>query len=270
VSVDLSGRHMFVVPAYGNSAWLDRCLESLQQQTSQSPILITTSTPSEYLDEIARKRGIEIEVNPVSGGIGADWNFALSRAPRQWVTLAHQDDWYAPTYVERCLRIAARTDEAILVFAAAMETMGSTGTQVQNSRVKRIICDGVFLGAASIRSRMRKRLLLSFGNPIPCPSVMVNRFAVPDFTFSEQMKSNLDWIAWLDLARRPGSFAYVREPLVHRTIHSDAATVTWLEQRAAEDERVLRELWPRPVAAVLGRLYARGLRQYDRLGTRER
>ena len=150
-----------------------------------------------------------------------------------------------------------------------METMADTGAQVRNSRVKRIICDGVFLGAASICSPMRKRLLLSFGNPIPCPSVMVNRSAAPDFTFSEQMKSNLDWVAWLDLARRQGSFAYVREPLVHRTIHSDAATVTWLEQRAAEDERVLRELWPRPVATVIARLYARGLRQYDRLGARE-
>ena len=116
----------------------------------------------------------------------------------------------------------------------------------------------------------RKRLLLSFGNPIPCSSVMLNRAAVPDFTFSEQLKSNLDWVAWLDLAGRPGAFVYIREPLVHRTIHSEAATVVSLEHRAAEDVSVLQRLWPRPIADVLVRLYTRGLRQYDPMDARPR
>ncbi len=87
---------MFVVPVYGKPVWLDRCLESLRTQTTPSPILITTSTPSAYLDEVARRGRVAIEVNPVCGGIGADWNFALSRAATPWVTLAHQDDWYSP------------------------------------------------------------------------------------------------------------------------------------------------------------------------------
>ena len=99
---------------------------------------------------------------------------------------------------------------------------------------------------------------------------MLNRAAARDLAFSEQMKSNLDWAAWLELARRPGAFGYIREPLVHRTIHSEAATVVSLEDRAAEDVAVLRQLWPRPIADVLLRLYTRGLRQYDPMGARPR
>jgi glycosyltransferase involved in cell wall biosynthesis len=265
MSARAADEHMFVVPVFGKPVWLDRCLESLQRQTTPSSILITTPTPSGYLDEVARGRGVAIEVNPVSRGIGADWNFALSRATRPWVTLAHQDDWYAPTYVERCLQTAARVGEATLVFTAALETRSDTGEPVPNARIKQLICGGVFLGAAAIRSPLRKRMLLSFGNPIPCPAVMINRSTAPGLAFSERLKSNLDWVAWLDLARQPGAFAYVPDPLVHRTIHREAATVVSLAQRAAEDADVLRQLWPRPVASVLVRLYARGLRQYDPL-----
>ena len=256
---------MFVVPVYGQPPWLDRCLESLQRQTVASPILMTTATPSEYLTGIARRRGVEVQVNPVGRGIGADWNFALSRATRRWVTLAHQDDWYDPTYVERCLQAAATAGDTAMVFTASAETRDDTGEPVPNARVKHLICGAVFLGASAVRSRFRKRLLLAFGNPIPASAVMINRVAAADLTFSEQMKSNLDWLAWLDLARRPGAFAYVRDPLVHRTIHREAATVVALEARGLEDEFVLRRLWPRPVAGMIVRLYALSLRQYGPL-----
>jgi glycosyltransferase involved in cell wall biosynthesis len=253
---------MFVVPVYGQPPWLDRCIESLQRQTVPSRILITTATPSEFLTGIARRRGVEVEVNPVSRGIGADWNFALSRATRRWVTLAHQDDWYDLTYAERCLQAAATAGDATIVFTASAETRDDTGEPVPNARIKHLIRTAAFLGAPAVRSRFRKRLLLAFGNPIPASAVMINRAAAPDLTFSEQMKSNLDWVAWLELARRPGAFAYVRETLVHRTIHREAATVVALEERGIEDEFVLRRLWPRPVAGMIVRLYALSLRQY--------
>src|SRR5205085_2667951 len=72
--------HTFVVPAYGQPAWLERCVESLQAQTTVRPrIVITTSTPSAWLQEIASRRGVPLEVNPVSAGIASDWNFALTR-----------------------------------------------------------------------------------------------------------------------------------------------------------------------------------------------
>ena len=218
------------------------------------------------LTETAARYGVPLVVNPVSAGIAADWNFALGRVHHGWVTLAHQDDWYAPSYTERCLAAASQTRDAVLVFTAASEVKQGTDTEVWNTRIKRLLCAAAFAGRPAIRTPMRKRLLLSFGNPIPCPTVMIDRSAAPHFMFAQGWKSNLDWVAWLDLARRPGAFVYVRAPLVHRRVHDVAATVTFITARAAEDARVLRSLWPAPLASILTSLYGAGRAQYQGLG----
>jgi len=256
---------MFVVPACGRPAWIERCLDSLERQTHPSAVLITTSTPNGYLSDIARRRGVALEVNPSAGGIASDWNFALSRATRPWVTLAHQDDSYAPDYVESCLGAAARTGEPLLVFTRAIEEFRNGRQWSPNTVIKQLMCDGVFLGRTSIHAPSQKLLLLRFGDPIPCSTVMINRRRVPDFAFAEGWRCSLDWWAWLALARTPGAFAYVRRPLVRRAVHAEGATVAWLDHRAAEDERILRELWPRPIAIALSALYSLGRRRYEQL-----
>jgi hypothetical protein len=104
--------------------------------------------------------------------------------------------------------------------------------------------------------------LLSLGNPICCPSVMFNRRSVDDFRFPGGFETNLDWMAWLDLARRPGGFVYVRECLVSKGVHADSETTATIANRAREreDRAIFDTLWPRPVAAVLATLYKFGYR----------
>ena len=261
----MDGAHAFVVPAFGRPPWLAECLESLQQQTVRSRILIATSTPNEHITEIARRSGIEVRVNPTSAGIASDWNFAIVLAPARWVTLAHQDDWYAPTYTERCLTAAARSRAPLMVFSSALERTTDRAV-TQHPRIKRLLCETAFLGQPTIGSSWRKRLLLSFGDPIPCPTVMLNRALRPGFLFPPGFDTALDWAAWLDLARQPGDFVYVREPLVHRRVHPSSATHVHLASRKEEDERVLKSLWPAPIAGLIGRLYAAGRRKYENPG----
>jgi glycosyl transferase family 2 len=256
---------MFVLPAFEEPEWIDRCLESIQQQTTASPVVITTSTPNAYLQAVASRRRVPLIVNPESRGIAADWNFALQHGDAAWVTVAHQDDWYEPHYVESCLEAAAAARDAILVFTDATERTHGATADVSNTRVKRWLSRLAFGRRASIRSPFRKRLLLSFGNPIPCPAVMINRPAVPEFRFPEGWKSNLDWSAWVTLARHPGAFVRVPRPLVHRTLHPTAATTRSLAARAIEDDRMFRELWPWPLAFVLGLVYAASRRPYAKL-----
>jgi glycosyltransferase involved in cell wall biosynthesis len=258
--------HMFVVPAYGEPQWLERCLDSLERQTHASRIAIATSTPNAYLEAIATRRRLPLIVNPRSGaGIGADWNFALAQADADWVSLAHQDDWYDPEYVAVCLDAATAAPDALLAFTDATETIDGDPRVLTNTRVKRALCAMAFVTSRSIRSRLRRRLLLAFGNPIPCPSVMFNRRAIGSFQFDEGWKSNLDWRAWLTLADRPGAFVYVPRRLVHRTVHANATTTRDLSDRAIEDDRMLHTIWPAPIAAALSRVYARSRRQYEPL-----
>jgi glycosyltransferase involved in cell wall biosynthesis len=245
-----------VVPAFGEPRWLDRCVESLQRQSVPTHVLITTSTPNAYLSSIARLRQIPIIVNSVAAGIASDWNFALAQARSEWVSLAHQDDWYERDYVESCLNAVKAAPNAVLLYTDATETIEGRTGDLMNTRVKRLISNLAFLTSRSIESPWRKRLLLSFGNPIPCPSVMLSRRALPTFSFPDGWKSNLDWRAWFTLALQPGAFVYVSRRLVHRTLHLDGATTRALADRAQEDARMFKELWPAPVAAALNRLYA--------------
>ena len=216
----MTAKHTFVVPAFGEPPWLERCLQSLRQQTVPSRILITTSTPNAYLSATADRLQIPMVVNPISAGIASDWNFALKHADSEWVSLAHQDDWYEADFLESSLNVADRIESIILVFTAATESREGSSDSGTNPRIKRAICAVTFLSQPLIRATLRKRLLLSFGNPIPCPSVMLNTRVLPTFRFPDGWRSNLDWIAWLQLAGEPGAFAYVPRALVHRTLHA--------------------------------------------------
>lgn len=257
----MDAAHAFVVPAFGQPPWLAQCLDSLTRQTVRSRIVIATSTPNDHISGIARRFDVPVRVNPVAAGIGPDWNFALAAVDTRWVTLAHQDDWYAPAYTERCLVAAGKAAAPLLVFSSALEREDDRA-EAQHPRVKRLLCEMAFLGQTAIASPRRKTLLLSFGDPIPCPTVMLHRSALPDFAFPSGFDAALDWAAWLELARRPGEFVYVREALVQRRVHLASATHVHLDARQQEDDTILRSLWPRPIAAAIGALYAAGRRRY--------
>jgi glycosyltransferase involved in cell wall biosynthesis len=47
--------HCFVIPAYKNSPYLENCIQSLLKQTVKSEIILTTSTPSTFIEELAKK-----------------------------------------------------------------------------------------------------------------------------------------------------------------------------------------------------------------------
>jgi glycosyl transferase family 2 len=253
---DIRASHTFVVPAFGEPAWLERCVVSLLGQTRRSPVVIATSTPNSHIASVAHLTGVPVIVNDRGGGIARDWNFALAQAATPWVTLAHQDDWYDPGYTEACLLAAGQVDQPIIVFTDATETIEGSDATLMNTRVKRAISGSVFGPSRSITSLWRKRMLLSFGNPIACPSVMINLHAAAGFRFPEGWKSNLDWSAWFALAQQPGAFVYVARRLVHRTMHLGAETTRALADRAREDAQMFRMLWPAPIAAALNLLYS--------------
>jgi hypothetical protein len=251
--------HAFVVPAFGESPWLDGCLASIAAQThGASEVLVTTSTPNAAMLDTARRHRVPVRVNDRRGGIGSDWNYALAATGAPWVTLAHQDDCYDPTYVARLLEALQREPDALMGFCDFSEVtaLGPRAMHV-NLRVKRWLCDRAFRGRTAIREPDDKRRLLAFGNPIGCPAVVLNRARVPGFAFAEDLASNLDWDAWLRLAELPGAFVRVAEPLVVRRIHRASETSALIadRRRASEDRAMFARLWPMPVASAIAFLY---------------
>lgn len=252
--------HTFVVPAYGRSPHLAQCLASLQRQTRPSVVVVATSTPWDGLESLVAAFGARLVVHGPNAGIGRDWNVALAQAGTPWVTIAHQDDLYLPTFTERTLALATRRADVVLVatgYGELLEPEGRRRTRSPMLAIKRGLVELAFLGRDAVASAGAKRRLLRFGCPIACPSVTL-RLSPEGFSFREDLKVDLDWDAWLRLADKPGAFAYDRGALMLHRIHRGSETSAGVRAgvRAAEDRMMFERLWPAPVARLLTRAYA--------------
>jgi glycosyltransferase involved in cell wall biosynthesis len=256
--------HSFVIPVYDAAPHLAALIESLQAQTGlRSEILLSSSTPSTELTAISKRFGLPLHINSQRIDIAADWNFALAMAKTQFVTLAHQDDIFEPGYVVQLGSALRRNPHAFLAFCDYSEhtPLGARPVNI-NLTIKRLLRRRAFGVRECITEARDKMRLLSLGNPICCPSVMLNRRSTEDFRFPGGFKTNLDWMAWLELARRPGGFVYIPECLVSKGVHADSETTATIANRAREreDRAIFDTLWPRPVAAALATLYKFGYR----------
>lgn len=258
---DKAGRHCFVVPAYGTSPHLSQCLESLRAQTcAGSEIVVSTSTPSDMLESMSAAYGARYHVHDAGGGIGRDWNAALAAAVGDWVTIAHQDDVYLPDFVRATLDRVDAAPDASLVMTGYAELLGDSAAVRAGTpmlRVKSLLLELGFAGRSQVRSEGDKLRLLRFGCPVPCPSVTLGP-ALRSLRFREDLKVDLDWEAWIRAARIAGAFCYDRRTLMHHRIHADSETSAGVRGgvRAREDAEMFNVLWPRPIAALLSRLYA--------------
>jgi len=254
--------HTFAIPVYLAAPSLGTLIESLRAQgDARSEILLASSTPSAELDAFAKMHALPLHINPQRIDIATDWNFALAAAQTELVTLAHQDDRFASSYVTRLSSALRAHPGAVLAFCDYSEhtPLGARAINI-NLRIKRALCSRAFGPRECIADTRDKVRLLSLGNPICCPSVMFDRSALPDFRFPGGFRTNLDWMAWLELARRPGGFVYVRESLVSKGVHAGSATTATIanRDRQREDRALFEALWPRPVAAALAALYRLG------------
>ena len=256
-------QHSFVVPAYGESPYLKDCLSRLTRQTVGGEVIMTTSTPSSFLEWIAGEFNIPYYINPgPERGIAADWNFALSKASGPLVTIAHQDDLYDLRYRERILASAGKygADDLLMLFTGYEDLVnGSVRKQSRNALVKQLLLWPYFFTKV-LKSRFMKRSILLFGDPVCCPAVTLNQRTIGDFSFSSQYSCVLDWFAWYELAQKKGAFIYVPDKLVQHRIHAGSETTAQLNsgRRREEEREMFERIWGKFPAALLTRLYSLG------------
>lgn len=250
--------HSFAVCAYKESPYLESALESLVKQSEKSDIFICTSTPCEYIENIANKFGIQYYVGNHKSGIGRDWNFAYSKAKTDYVTIAHQDDIYERNYTKRILELLKATKNPIIAYTDYCEIRD--GNIILNNKllnIKRLLNNPLKYKAARY-NRFLRRCVLSMGDPVCCPSVCINRARFPHFMFNEDMATNLDWDAWERLSKEDGAFIYVPEVLMRHRIHKGSATTAAIVENngRTEDINMFKRFWPAPIAKVLSKMYA--------------
>ncbi|WP_322354535.1 glycosyltransferase [Paratractidigestivibacter sp.] len=262
-----TAQHTFAVCAYGKSPYLRECLDSLRAQRGpESEVFIATSTPSEWLDDIASEYGLPVYVNTGKSGIGEDWNFAYLQASSQFVTIAHQDDVYLPDYARAAVD-ALSSDVASLIYFCDYGEL-RCGLSVDDSdflTVKRRLLRRL-ANPANAAKRNAKRSALRFGSAICCPAVTFNAKNCPNPPFVVGMKSNLDWATWEVLSRLDGSFLYDKDHILMRhRIHPESTTSELIASRKRDEEdlEMLQKFWPNPVAALIEHVYSRGTKSNE-------
>lgn len=205
--------HTFVVLAYKKSEHLEASLQSRINQRESSKILISTSTPSQWLDRIALQYDIPVIVNSSELGIANDWNFALASADSEYVTLAHQDDVFHADYAKALKAAAERYPDNSIIFSDYAELIDYKVRKINlNLLIKRLLLLPMYLHPG-FKHHWSKQMILSFGNPVCCPAVTYHKSLIPKFRFNTSFSINLDWDAWFRIADMQGTFVYLRRIL---------------------------------------------------------
>lgn len=251
----MSLRHTFVVCAYKESIHLEECIKSLINQSERSDILVVTSTPNNFISSLVKKYNLKLLVSSKSSSLQNDFNFAYSSATTELVTICHQDDLYEISYCKEIIKEYNSSLNPIILFTNYNELRDNI--IVRNNKllfIKRFMMVPIALFSNSILAR---RIVLSFGNPICCPSVTFNKNMLPSNVFSE-MKNNLDWECWERLSKLKGSFCYIKKPLMMHRIHNSSMTTTNISngERMKEDLEMFKKFWPEYIARILCRLYS--------------
>lgn len=254
--------HTFVIPAYKDSPHLESCIRALKEQNVPTNILIATSTPSPYIQSIAAKYAIPYYVSNQPGGIGNDWNFAIESASTRYITIAHQDDLYESAYTKEIFKAIHhhQKEKPLIAFCNYIDVVNGQERKTSlNAVVKNLLLFPFWIKSA-ISSKLVKKAILSIGDPICCPSVTIDRWNTEDIRFSKDHSCVLDWVAWLQLAKKEGSFIFVNKKLVKHRIHVESETTNQIQngKRQKEEFEVLSGIWGKNIAKLLAKFYSKG------------
>ena len=253
--------HTFVVCAYKDNPYLEECIRSILAQSVLGSVIITTSTPNDFVKQLSERCGIPLYINPKHTGQAGDWNFGYTMAKTPLVTLCHQDDIYAPDYLKEIMASAASGERPIMIFTDYEED--HSGRLTHNScvmRIKRAMLLPLRLRPLQ-RNRFVRRCILAFGDPICCPAVTLNKSKLPDIPFDTHFSRCPDWEAWERFSTLKGSFIYCPKRLVIHRIWDGSITSQCAEDgsRFREELKIFERFWPHSAAKLLSRLYSTAL-----------
>jgi hypothetical protein len=251
----------FIIPAFGQSPYLEACIISLKNQETPCKIIITTSTPNYFISSLVSKYDLDIFINPSRTTIAGDWNFSLKCARSSLVALAHQDDTYHPSFSTMALKEFSLHSECAIYFTDSLEIInGKSYSYTKRELIKRILRKIAFFQAAYISKGSQFFRLLAFGCPIPCSSVVFNIAKLNGLKFSEDFTVNLDWDLWSRIALQKKMIGYIRGSYVAHRIHKDAETQLAIKdfRRQEEDKKIFLRFWPELMASTLLLVYKLG------------
>lgn len=229
--------HTFVILAYNESDDLEECIKSILKQSRKSIVIMATSTPSDYILDLASKYGIGLMVNNSKSNKGNDYNFAISIANTKLVTIAHQDDLYNRNYTKEIIKAYKNNFDASIIFTDNYE--------IEKDKMifknKRLFRKRFYLYPLSIKRFQNnyyfKKRSLKKEKFICTSSITFVKKNLPLDLFPTDYKYNNDWKGLLKLVELPYKFVFIKEKLVGYRI--DNLSIN--KDKELEDQKILQD-----------------------------
>lgn len=259
-------KHAFVICAYGKSKYLEQCVKSVVGQSVPTTVLMCTSTPSEYISDIAEKYGIPLYVREGESNIKDDWNYAYNLPDVDYVTVAHQDDIYHKDYVKYMqdkLRGCRQND--VIMYLTGYRPFKSGKIALDINCFLRAVLRFPLKFKIFRKKIFVRKLCLAFGNSICCPTVTYNKARLGEDVFTSDLSFNIDWDTFYKLAQLQGEFVYESRSLTLYRIHDGATSKEFIDNnnRVLEDTEMFGKFWPKFLVKILMRLYVKAYETYN-------
>lgn len=260
-----NNNHTFVICAYKEVPYLEECVESLQKQELKSEIIISTSTPNNYIKKVAKEYGVKLVINEGKGGHTEDFCFAYKQAKTKYVTLCHQDDIYLPEFSKKVVAKMEKCKNPLIAFTNYNEL--KNGELIKTNKVLKIkhLMNFPFRFKMVSGIKFIKKMVLAFGCPICAPTVTYNKELIKEPVIENDLKSNIDWITWIYFAGLKGNFVYVKDKLLNHRIHALSTTSLVIENqdKHKEDYMIFRKFWPDWIAKKILKIYEKSEIDYS-------
>ena len=125
-----------IIPVYNAEKHLDRCIESIANQTytNLEVILVDDGSPDNsgaICDEWAKKDDRIKVIHKPNGGVSSARNAGLDAATGEYIAFADSDDWLSIDAYSKCMSEAAASDADLVVFGYETHlSFGNTKTSM--------------------------------------------------------------------------------------------------------------------------------------------
>ena len=226
-----------VIPAYGESPYLDQCISSIvnSQGASVEIIVIDDASPSTFVRNISEKYFPRVSYlrNEKNLGVANNFNKALSTANSLFVQIVGQDDMIINSMVEVIHSANNYAEECFAIHPAVtvIDGLGNSSFGM-NEVVKSIIKPHSKMAYSG--DTLRRRLL--FGNWTYFPSIIWNKKLLPEAPFSDEYKYCMDLDLLLRMCVTDSSLFLSEKKGFHYRRHRDSVSMAAVPKKRFEEE----------------------------------
>jgi glycosyltransferase involved in cell wall biosynthesis len=214
------------IPAYKNTAYLQRVLDSIGVQTFRDfEVVVTDDSPDDKVQEFCARYQAQFSLlyfrNKPSLGTPENWNEGLRRAKGQWIKLVHDDDWFRSPESLQAFADAAAANKGDFIFSAYYNIYLHTNRE-----------ESIAVASNRMQALLKEPATLFSKNIIGPPSVIMHRND-QRFFYDRATK----WVVDIDFYIRrlaTEKVYYIDQPLINVGMSDQQVTMDCIGNRKVQ------------------------------------